>query len=199
MRPEKSKYEATHKEESRGDNQGRGCVKADLITVEQEREAAQTRVSLRCGSECGIWAPEHFVNVNVFCIILKSLIVFCCATYSSSSSVVKNVIQMLSCVIYIFAACKLKVWFSTHLWERPNSVSICASLRVPLFCFSYELGSFLQPGPPPSSQFPVRSQSQSLTDRRCWACHCSAHRSPPCSPGLAGSDDTTAGKGSHYN
>lgn len=74
MRPEKSKYEATHKEESRGDNQGRDCVKADLITVEQEREAAQTRVSFRCWSECVIWAPGLliFVNVNVFSVTIKS-------------------------------------------------------------------------------------------------------------------------------
>lgn len=27
------------------------CVKADVITVEQEREGAQTRVSFRCLSE----------------------------------------------------------------------------------------------------------------------------------------------------
>lgn len=30
------------------------CVQADVITVKQERETAQTRVSFRCLSESGI-------------------------------------------------------------------------------------------------------------------------------------------------
>lgn len=52
------------------------CVKADVITTEQEREAAQTRV-------CAAFKPSDILLMLMFSTLYlnHSLIVFCCATY----------------------------------------------------------------------------------------------------------------------
>lgn len=143
--------------------------------------------------------PWDFVNV-IFKSLLSYWLVICCDDYLIEC-VIQDVIlsEWLADLFFFYKYTILFRYKSTHLWERPSSVSICASLRVPPSCFSCELRSSSQPGRRPSSPCPVHSQSQSLMDRRCWACHCSAHHSPLCSPDLAGSDDRTAENGGHYN
>lgn len=68
MRPHiKRRVEVTTKDADR--------VKVDVITIKQEREAAQIRASFGYLSECCVY-PPHFVNVNVFCGF------FCCYIFN---------------------------------------------------------------------------------------------------------------------